>query len=112
MGYGHINCAHAEEIHSFYREYLNPYLNFHRPCGQPEMVSDAKGKQKRIYRRYATPWEVLRQLPEAQSYLKSGQSLEGLERSAKAESDTESARKMQEAKRKLFASFQTDRRSA
>ncbi len=112
MGYGHIASAHAEQIQSFYERYLNPYLNFHRPCGLPEEITDAKGKTKRIYRRYATPWEVLAQLPGAAGYLKPGQSLEALTRTARAKSDTESARQMQEAKRKLFARFQTERRSA
>lgn len=112
MGYGHIASTHAEAIESFYERYLNPYLNFHRPCGLPEVITDAKGKQKRIYRRYATPWEVLAQMPGAAGYLKRGQSLEALARTARAESDTESARQMQEAKRKLFARFQTERRSA
>ncbi len=109
MGYGHIASAHAEQIQSFYEQYLNPYLNFHRPCGQPEVITDARGKQKRIYRRYATPWEVLQQMPGAAGYLKPGQSLEGLARTAKTQSDTESARQMQEAKRKLFAGFQQRR---
>jgi transposase InsO family protein len=41
MGYGHIRSAQAEAIHEFYREYFNPYLNFHRPCGVPEVVTGA-----------------------------------------------------------------------
>lgn len=112
MGYGHIASRHAEQIQSFYERYLNPYLNFHRPCGLPEVITDGKGKQKRIYRRYATPWEVLQQMPGAAGYLKPGQSLKALAKTASAESDTKSARQMQAAKRKLFARFQTERRSA
>ena len=52
----------AEAIEEFYEEYSNPYLNFHRPCGVPEVETGAKGKQRRVYRWYATPWEILRQL--------------------------------------------------
>src|ERR1700676_844437 len=63
MGYGHIEAAHSEAIDKFYREYFNPYLNFHRPCGVPEVVTNSKGKQRRIYPWYAPPWEILRQLP-------------------------------------------------
>ena len=106
MGYTHIAAPQAERIQCFYEQYFNPYLNFHRPCGQPELVTNAKGKQQRIYRRYATPWEVFQQLPEAARYLKPGQSLQALDQIARAESDTEAARKMQQAKRKLFAGFQ------
>ena len=41
---------HAEAINKFYRDYFNPYLNFHRPCGVPEVVTGAKGKHGRTYR--------------------------------------------------------------
>src|ERR1700680_1314584 len=50
MGYGHIAAAHATAIAEFYERDFNPYLNFHRPCGVPEIQITAKGKQKRIYR--------------------------------------------------------------
>jgi len=43
MGYGHIEAAHAEAINEFYREYFNPYLTFHRPCGVPEVVTNSIG---------------------------------------------------------------------
>jgi transposase InsO family protein len=112
MGYSHIAAPHAERIQRFFAQHFNPYLNFHRPCGQPELVPDAKGKQKRVYRRYATPWEVFLQLPHAATYLKPGQSLQALARMARTESDTEAARRMQQAKRQLFASFQPEKRSA
>ena len=116
MGYGYIAAAHAADIQAFYRGYFNPYLNFHRPCGQPERIVDARGKWTFVYKRYATPWEVLRRLeqalPPAQSYLKSVVSLSALDRFAQAHSDTEAARGMQEAKRKLFLGFRQERRSA
>jgi transposase InsO family protein len=112
MGYGYIASEHALEIQVFYERYLNPYLNFHRPCGQPEIVVDAKGKEKRIYRRYATPWETFQNLPQAASYLKPGQDMEVLKRIADAESDTDSARKMQGAKSKLFVDISQEKRRA
>ena len=102
IGYGHIATEHAGSIHTFYERYLNPYLNFHRPCGQPEIITDEKGKQKRVYRRYETPWEVFANLPEAGEHLKPGQRLEDLTQQAAAESDTVCARRMQKAKQKLF----------
>ena len=54
MGYTHIAAPHAGRIQRFYQQHFNPYLNFHRPCGQPEIESNAKGKQKRVYRHYQT----------------------------------------------------------
>src|SRR6266446_9186977 len=103
MGYGHIAAEHAEAIGRFYKEDLNPYLNFHRPCGVPETILNAKGKQRRIYRWYATPWEILRQLPDLARHLRPEVSTAELERSANAQSDTQAAANMQTAKRKLYA---------
>jgi hypothetical protein len=59
---------------------------------------------KRVYRRYATPWEILRALPEVAKYLKEGVSIQELETRAGAQSDTAAA-EMQKAKQKLFAGF-------
>ena len=87
-------------------DYFNPYLNFHRPCGVPEPKKDKKGKIRRTYSWYATPWEILRQLPGLAECLKEGVTVERLERVAGAESDTGAALKMQAAKRKLFATFE------
>ena len=116
MGYGYIAAEHAEDIHAFYQSYFNSYLNFHRPCGLPDRIMDHRGKEKFVYKRYATPWETLRTLEQAlplgQSYLKPTVSIEGLDRIAKACSDTEAATRMQEAKRKLFLGFQQKRKSA
>jgi len=109
MGYGHIQSRHAEVIEAFYERHFNPYLNFHRPCGVPEVVTNATGKQRRIYRWYATPWEILRQTPDMARYLRCGMTRAELERQASAESDTEAARRMQEAKQKLFAGFRQKR---
>ena len=116
IGYGHIAAVHAQDIDRFYQRSFNPYLNFHRPCGQPERIADSRGKEKFVYRRYATPWEVLRQLerasPQANGNLKPGLSIQGLDHLAAAHSDTESARRMQAAKRKLFLGFGQKRKSA
>jgi transposase InsO family protein len=112
MGYAHIAQDHAARVGDFYRTHMNDYLNFHRPCGQVEVTTDAKGKSKRVYRKYSTPWEIFQALPKASRYLASGQTLRALKTKARAESDTESARRMQEAKRILFAEFQPAQRSA
>ena len=103
MGYGHIAAEHAEAIGVFYKEELNPYLNFHRPCGVPETIVNVKGKQRRIYRWYATPCEILRQLPDLARHLRPDVSVTELEGKANAQSDTQAAANMQAAKRKMFA---------
>ena len=102
IGYGHIASAHAEAFDEFYRQHFNPYLNFHRPCGVPEVTVTAKGKQKRVYRWYATPFEILRQLPGLAGFLRADLTVDQLAESARTKSDTQAAAEMQEAKRKLF----------
>jgi hypothetical protein len=109
IGYGPIASAHAEAFDRFYREHFNPYLNFHRPCGVPEVTVTAKGKQKRVYRWYATPWEILRQLPGLAGFLRADLTVDQLAESARTTSDTAAAATMQDAKRKLFAGLQKKR---
>jgi transposase InsO family protein len=109
MGYGHIAAPHAEAIEAFYEEHFNPYLNFHRPCGVPELVVNAKGKSKRVYRWYATPWEILRQLPGLASHLKPDVTTQDLEREARSKTDSRSAEEMQKAKQVLFTGFRPGR---
>jgi len=62
----------------------------------------AKGKQKRHYRWYATPWEILRQLPGLAGFLGAELTADQLQQTAQAKSDPQAAREMQEAKSKLF----------
>ena len=105
MGYNYIAAPHAAAIERFYEEYFNPYLNFHRPCGVPELKVDGKGKVTRCYRWYATPWEILRQLPGLARWLRDDLTAAELEQQARRKSDTKAALEMQAAKRKLFAGF-------
>lgn len=102
MGWGHIPAQHAEPIQQFYTAHLNPYLNYHRPCAQPDVEIDAKGGKRRHYRRYQTPLETLLSLPNAQQYLRPGLTLATLRRISKLHSDTEAAKLMQAAKQRLF----------
>ncbi len=102
MGYGYIDAAHAECIQQFYTAYFNPYLNYHRPCAQADIESDEKGRQRRFYRRYQTPLETLLALSQPAQYLRPGLTLAVLQRIAGARSDTAAAKRMQQAKRKLF----------
>jgi transposase InsO family protein len=109
MGYSHIAAAHAERIQAFYEEHFNRYLNFHRPCAQADVEVDAKGKQRRRYRRYQTPWEMLLALPKPTQQLRQGVTIRSLQQIAQTISDTQAARQMQRAKQALFLEM---RRSA
>jgi transposase InsO family protein len=105
MGFDHIASSHADPINVFYEQYFNPYLNFHRPCGVPQLKKDGKGKTIRMYNWYATPWEILRQTPAVAGSLKDHLTIDQLERQAGVDSDVGAAIKMQAAKQKLFGSF-------
>ena len=102
IGYGYIDVGHAERINDFYREYLNPYLNYHRPCAQADVEIDERGRKRVRYKRYQTPLETLLALHKPAQYLRQGLSINALKRIAGALSDTDSARRMQQAKSKLF----------
>jgi transposase InsO family protein len=104
MGYGHIAAEHAEAVQKFHTAHLNPYLNFHRPCGFATVSLDARGKRKRQYKRedYATPYEKWKSLPEAEQYLKRGMSFERLDEVALKMSDTEWAKKLVVARAALL----------
>ena len=104
MGFEHIASGEADQINAFYEEHMNPYLNFHRPCGVPEVRVGEKGHRRRVYRWYATPWEILRQLPNR--CLQEDRTMEELEGKAGRLSDTQAAARMQEAKRRLFAGIE------
>jgi hypothetical protein len=105
IGYGPIASEHAEALQQFYTAYLNPYLNFHRPCGYATIVTSARGKRKRTYhpQDYRTPYEKLVSLPGWETHLKAGITAGMLQRQAAARSDTEAARRMQKAKLSLLA---------
>lgn len=102
MGYIHIPADFAPQVHEFYTNFLNPYLNFHRPCGFAEVVVSADGRSKKRYTQYMTPYEKLKSLENATTYLKKGVTFATLDTVAYAMSDNEAARRMQAAKTTLF----------
>jgi hypothetical protein len=111
IGYGAIGAEHAEEFQRLYTAYLNPYLNFHRPCGFATIRTSPKGKRTRVYKHndYRTPYEKLTSLKDWHKHLKEGLSPQQLEREARRMSDTEAARRMQKARLALLARCRTSK---
>ncbi len=103
-GYSHIPQRWAPLINDFNQQYLNPYLNFHRPCFFPEIRTDARGKQRKVYRyeNMMTPYDKLKSLPNAKDYLKPGLSFEILDKLAYQISDNQAADQLQKARQTLF----------
>ena len=104
LGYVHIPQACATAINQYHRDFLNVYINFHRPCFFPVSVIDHRGKVKRMYpyQDVMTPYEKLKSLPEAQSYLQSGVTLDNLDDMANQMSDNAFAERMVKARSNLF----------
>jgi hypothetical protein len=67
LGYSHIPQCFAAPVNAFCRDYINPYINFHRPCLFAETITDAKGRQRKHYpyKLMMTPYEKLKSPPEA-----------------------------------------------
>lgn len=106
FGYEHIPRRHPGRFNTFCREYLNPFLNFHRPCLYATELADPKkpGRIKRVYRpRDAmTPLDKLASLPEAASFLRPGITLEDLHAQARALTDIQAAEELNAARAALF----------
>jgi len=104
FGYVHIPQENAELMEQFNQRFLNPCINFHRPCHFPTIETDHKGKQqKRYYQKdMMTPFDKLKSLPDAQRYLKPGISFDMLEKLATKQSDLDAWKQLQKARSKLF----------
>jgi len=102
IGYTHIPQTYAPLLNQFYKEHLNIYLNYHRPCGFATRKIDEKGKEKKVYDVYQTPYEALKSHLNASNFLKDGISFEKLDCIAYEKSDNECAAEMQKAKAELF----------
>jgi transposase InsO family protein len=107
MGYSHIPQKYATQINGFYRDALNPYLNFHRPCYFAVDAPDAKGKIKKTYphNQIATPYERLQSIHNYANHLRPDVDPKHLSQFAIALSDNDAAKQVQEAKKRLFHSF-------
>ena len=104
LGYVHIPQEYAPKINRFCHGYLNPYVNFHRPCFFPEIFTDKKGKTRRRYpyKNMMTPYEKLKSLPDAQSFLKPGITIKSLDDIANAITDNQAARRLNQARKRIF----------
>ena len=106
FGYGHIPQRHAVRFNTFCREYLNPFLNFHRPCLFATDLADPKkpGRIKRVYRPKdaMTPLDKLTSLSKAASFLREGVTLKDLHALARALTDVQAGEELCEARLALF----------
>ena len=106
FGYTHIPQRHAARFNTYCAEYLNPFLNLHRPCLFATDKADPKkpGRIKKIYRPQdaMTPLDKLTSLSEAHTFLREGITLEDLRELAMALTDVQAAEELNEARQALF----------
>ena len=104
LGYAHIPQYCASLVNAFCADYLNPYVNFHRPCFFPKTVTDAKGKERKkyLYKDMMTPYEKLKSIPKASQYLKDGVTTKQMNALAAEMSDNDAALALNNARKRLF----------
>jgi len=104
FGHVHIPKKYAVAIDRYLRDWLVPYLNFHRPCAYATEYVDSKGKIRKKYEIHMTPLEKLSSLPNASQYLKPGITLEDLRRIEEEYDDITFAELKEKERSKMFKS--------
>jgi transposase InsO family protein len=111
IGYTHIPKTHAPLIDEFYQAYFNPYLNFHRPCGFATTITDRKGKERKKYDGYLTPYAKFKTLENWTQYLSAGKTMEELDDVNTKYSHNAWAKLMQDSKLQLFRNIKLSEKS-
>lgn len=95
---------------SEYINALNPYINYHRPCLYPTITTDSKGKEKKKYKYedMMTPYQKLKSIREAASYLKEGVTFQKCDDIAYAMTDNQSADYLKQQRALLFKFIHED----
>jgi transposase InsO family protein len=108
LGYAHIPQSGACLLNKYHRYYLNPYINFHRPCFFPVEEIDHKGRVKKRYpySEINTPFEKLKSIPGIEIYLRQGVTLNKMQSYADQMSDNNFAERMVRARSDLFKQTQ------
>lgn len=105
MGYAHIHQTKANEINTYYTNWFNPYLNFHRPCLYlTETKKDDQGRERRVYGDVMVPYDKLKQVcrETKKNVLVPSTSWKKLDTIARAYSDNEFAALVRKEERILF----------
>jgi len=102
IGRNHIGKSYANSIDCFYESYFNPFLNYHRVCAFATDYVDKKGKIRKRYDTYLTPYERFKNLDNPKQYLEKGIMFAELDKIAYAKSDIEAGEIMRKEKEKIF----------
>ena len=105
FGFNHIPKRHADIIDTFLKEYFNTYINYHRVCAYPSVIIDKKGKEKKVYKEYNTPFRKLLSIPNYDIYIKDNVNKDKLLAIELKMSDNESAENVRKEYKKLRINF-------
>jgi hypothetical protein len=107
FGYAHIAQHFAADMNAFCRDFLNPYVNFHRPCYFALDDVDSNGKIRKRYphQLIMTPFDKLKTLSPPTMNLRPDITLDNLERQALQMNDNQAAKALTDARSKLFRSI-------
>jgi len=70
IGRKYIPKKYARSVDSFYQEYFNTFINYHRVCSFATDYIDKKGKIRKKYDIYLTPYDRFKLLKNAEKYLR------------------------------------------
>ena len=103
-GYMHVPQHFAVEFAQLNSVQVYRYVNFHRPCYFPSIITDSKGKERKkyLYENMMTPFEKFRSLPKSSQYLKAGVTFKQLDAYANEMNDNEAAEQLNLARDSLF----------
>jgi hypothetical protein len=102
IGWGHLVPAHAGAHQPVLHRLPQPLRQLPPALGPGRNPDRPQGRKRRLYKQWRTPLETLLSLDRPQQYLRPGLSINALKRVAASISDTEAARRMQQAKNTLF----------
>ncbi len=106
FGYTYVPAERAEQFNAFCEDYLNPFLNLHRPCLFGTEVPDPRkpGRLRRVHRRedVQTPLQKLASLPNANRFMRPGITVEALQQQAMAMTDLDAARRVRTAREAMM----------
>jgi hypothetical protein len=108
LGFSHIPKKYAPLIEEWCENYFNPYINFHRQCSFATDIINGKGKVAKVYDIYLTPCEKLLSISEFEKYLKPEVTKESLVKLQMLKNHLDSAKEMQEGKKKVFNKIRQD----
>lgn len=109
FGWEPISQELVTDFNQFYKDWFNPYINYHRPSlYAEEIIIDKYGKKRKLYNQATTPYEKLKEIcdQKRENYLKSGLTFNQLDVFAYAHSDNDFAALMRKAEQELFTKNQ------